>query len=140
VLKEAGADELINAVRTAAKGGLYVSPRIGAMLATTPSGDPYGGLTARELDVLRRLALGHTNAEIGEQLYLSTRTVESHRAHIQQKLRLTTRSDLVRWVLDHGLLDEPERPVGRTAVAITDARVGIPADATSDRRRQSRVS
>lgn len=106
VLKEAGADELINAVRTAAKGGLYVNPRIGALLATTASGDPYGGLTGRELDVLRRLALGHTNGEIGEQLYLSTRTVESHRAHIQQKLRLTSRSDLVRWVLDHGLLDE----------------------------------
>jgi two-component system response regulator NreC len=56
--------------------------------------------------VLQLIALGHTNADIGGQLFLSTRTVESHRAHIQQKLRLSTRAELVRYALDHGLLTD----------------------------------
>jgi two-component system response regulator NreC len=60
--------------------------------------------------VLRLIALGNTNAEIGAQLYLSVRTVESHRAHIQQKLRRTSRAELVRYALDHGLLDDDRRP------------------------------
>ena len=51
------------------------------------------------------IALGHTNAEIGEQLYISVRTVETHRAHILQKLRLGSRSELVRYALDHGLME-----------------------------------
>ena len=62
-------------------------------------------LSERELDVLRLIALGHTNAEIGEQLFLSMRTVETHRSHIQHKLRRTTRAELVRYALDHGLMD-----------------------------------
>jgi two-component system, NarL family, response regulator NreC len=57
------------------------------------------------VEVLRLIALGHTNSEIAGQLYLSVRTVESHRAHIQQKLRLASRADLVRYALDHGLID-----------------------------------
>ncbi|MCU0258062.1 MAG: response regulator transcription factor [Solirubrobacteraceae bacterium] len=61
-------------------------------------------LTDRETEVLRLIALGHTNAEIAEQLHLSVRTVESHRAHIQQKLRRTTRAELVRYALDRGLV------------------------------------
>ncbi|HEX5927092.1 MAG TPA: LuxR C-terminal-related transcriptional regulator [Baekduia sp.] len=64
-------------------------------------------MTEREVQILRLIALGHTNAEIGDQLFLSVRTVESHRAHIQQKLRRTSRADLVRYAIDHGLLDEP---------------------------------
>ena len=55
--------------------------------------------------MLRLIALGHTNTEIAEQLFLSTRTVETHRAHIQQKLRRTSRSELVRYALDHGLVN-----------------------------------
>jgi two-component system response regulator NreC len=62
-------------------------------------------LSEREVEVLRLIALGHTNAEIAGQLYLSVRTVESHRAHIQQKLRLSTRAELVRYALDRGLLE-----------------------------------
>jgi two-component system response regulator NreC len=58
------------------------------------------------VEILRLIALGHTNVEIGEQLYLSVRTVESHRAHIQQKLRRSSRAELVRYALDHGLLEE----------------------------------
>ena len=55
--------------------------------------------------MLRLIALGHTNSEIAEQLFLSTRTVETHRAHIQQKIRRTSRAELVRYALDHGLLE-----------------------------------
>ena len=55
--------------------------------------------------MLRLIALGHTNAEIAEQLFLSIRTVESHRAHIQQKLRLSGRAELVRYALEHDLVD-----------------------------------
>ena len=62
-------------------------------------------LSAREVEVLRLIALGHTNAEIGEQLFLSVRTVETHRSHIQRKLDLTTRADLVRYALERGLLE-----------------------------------
>ena len=72
--------------------------------AQTPTGPP-GDLTERELDVLRLIALGHTNNEIAEQLYLSVRTVETHRAHIQQKLGLSTRAELVRYALDNDLID-----------------------------------
>jgi two-component system response regulator NreC len=63
------------------------------------------GLTEREVEVLRLIALGHTNVEIGERLYLSTRTVETHRAHIQRKLRRTSRAELVRYALEHHLVD-----------------------------------
>jgi len=62
-------------------------------------------LSERERDVLRLIALGHTNAEVAEQLYISIRTVESHRAHIQQKLGLSTRAELVRYALEHGLVE-----------------------------------
>ncbi len=65
---------------------------------------PPDDLSEREVDVLRRIALGYTNAEIAEQLYLSVRTVETHRQHIQQKLRLTTRAELVQYALSRGLL------------------------------------
>ena len=69
-----------------------------------PPGPP-DDLSERELEVLRLIALGHTNSEIAEKLFLSTRTVETHRAHIQQKIRRTSRAELVRYALDHGLLE-----------------------------------
>ena len=106
VLKEAADEELLEAVKLAARGDTYLNPRLGARLAAQPpppSGPP-DGLSDRELEVLRLIALGHTNAEIGQQLYLSTRTVETHRAHIQQKTRRETRADLVRYAIDHGLI------------------------------------
>jgi two-component system response regulator NreC len=105
VLKEAADAELVQAVRMAAAGQTYLQPELGARLAAEPDGGPPDDLTDRELEVLRLIALGHTNSEIAEQLYLSVRTVESHRAHIQQKLRLTTRSELVRYALERGLVD-----------------------------------
>jgi two-component system, NarL family, response regulator NreC len=107
VLKEAADEELVAAVRAAAEGRTYLNPELGARLAAapaTPTGPP-DDLTEREVDILRLIALGHTNAEIGQLLYLSVRTVESHRAHIQQKLGRTTRADLVRYALDHGFVD-----------------------------------
>ena len=106
VLKEAAEVELVEAVRCAASGEGYLNPRLGARVAAAPTGPP-DDLSQRELDVLRLIALGHTNSEIGEQLYLSIRTVETHRSHIQQKLRLNTRSELVRYALERGLVQVP---------------------------------
>ena len=107
VLKEAADEELLGAIRLAAAGDTYLNPRLGARIAAAPAqpDGPPDDLTTREVDVLRLIALGHTNAEIGEQLFLSTRTVETHRAHIQQKLRRSTRAELVRYALEHGLVD-----------------------------------
>ena len=107
VLKEAADAELVGAVRAAAEGRTYLNPELGARLAAAPPepAGPPDDLTEREVEILRLIALGHTNAEIGERLFLSVRTVESHRSHIQQKVRLSTRAELVRYALDHRLLD-----------------------------------
>ncbi len=105
VLKEAADDELVKAVRMAAAGETYLQPELGARLAAEPAPSAADDLSDREVEVLRLIALGYTNNEIAEQLYLSVRTVESHRAHIQQKLRLTTRSELVRYALERGLVE-----------------------------------
>ena len=105
VLKEAADAELVQAVRSAAAGDTYLQPALGARLAAGADGRQGDELSDRERDVLRLIALGHTNAEVAEQLYISIRTVESHRAHIQQKLRLSTRAELVRYALEHGLVE-----------------------------------
>ncbi len=106
VLKEAADAELVSAVRAAADGRTYLNPELGARMAAAPPvpAGPPDDLTGRELEILTLIALGHTNAEIGGQLFLSVRTIESHRAHIQQKTRRGTRAELVRYALDHGLL------------------------------------
>ncbi|HYZ20194.1 MAG TPA: response regulator transcription factor [Gaiellaceae bacterium] len=111
VLKEAADAEVVDAVREIAAGGQYVHPELGARLVAADAeararsaADP---LSDREREVLRLLALGHTNQEIAGMLYLSVRTVETHRAHIMQKLRLETRAELVRHAIDQGLLEEP---------------------------------
>ncbi len=104
VLKEAADEELIDAVRRAAANERYLNPRLGARLASEPASGLPGGLSEREVEVLRLIALGHTNSEIAAKLFLSVRTVETHRAHIQQKLRLSTRSELVRYALDQRLI------------------------------------
>jgi len=105
VLKEAADAELVQAVRSAAAGDTYLQPTLGAKLAAGVDGQDGDDLSERERDVLRLIALGHTNAEIAERLYISIRTVESHRAHIQQKLRVSSRSQLVRYALEHGLVE-----------------------------------
>jgi two-component system response regulator NreC len=110
VLKESADDELVQAVETAAAGGTYLNPRLGAALAAAPPAPtgPPDHLTEREAEILRLIALGHTNTEIAGMLYLSVRTVETHRAHIQQKICRTTRAELVAYALEHGLVDVPE--------------------------------
>jgi two-component system response regulator NreC len=104
VLKEAADEELVQAVRLAAVGERYLNPRLGARIASEPPPGPPDDLSERELDVLRLIALGHTNGEIAEQLFLSVRTVETHRSHLQQKLRLSTRAELVGYALERGLI------------------------------------
>ena len=111
VLKDAADDELVEAVRLAARGESYLNPRLGARIAAEPPPGPPDGLSGREVDVLRLIALGHTNGEIAEKLFLSVRTVETHRSHIQQKVRLSTRAELVGYAREHRLLDdEPAKP------------------------------
>ena len=112
VLKEAADNEVVAAIREVAGGGRYVNPELGARLvaadadaAKLAEADP---LSDREREVLRLLALGHTNQEIAKMLYISVRTAETHRAHIMQKLHLSSRADLVRYALANGLLSEPE--------------------------------
>ena len=112
VLKEAADTDVVEAVRAVAAGERYVHPALGARLAAAEAeaqaaaeADP---LSDREREVLRLLALGHTNQEIAKMLFISVRTAETHRAHIMQKLRLTTRAELVRYALQHGLLEESE--------------------------------
>jgi two-component system response regulator NreC len=108
VVKEEADAQLIEAVHLAANGEPYLNPKLGARLATEPANDGApDGLSEREVEVLTSIALGHTNSEVASQLYLSVRTVESHRAHIQQKLRLTTRAELVHYALEHGLVRQP---------------------------------
>ena len=110
VLKEAADAEVVAAVREVARGGRYVNPELGARLVAAEADaarraeeDP---LSEREREVLRLLALGHTNQEIAKQLYISVRTAETHRAHIMQKLRLSSRAELVRYALAQGLLEQ----------------------------------
>jgi two-component system response regulator NreC len=104
VLKEAADDELVQAIRRAAAGDTYLQPALGAKLAAEPE-SAANDLSERETDVLRLIALGHTNAEIAERLYISVRTVETHRAHIQQKLGVSSRAELVRSALSRGLVE-----------------------------------
>ncbi|MEX2210986.1 MAG: response regulator transcription factor [Gaiellaceae bacterium] len=110
VLKEAADTEVVAAVRAVAAGERYVHPALGARLVEADAErrrraeeDP---LSDREREVMRLLALGHTNQEIAKMLYISVRTAETHRAHIMQKLRLTSRAELVRYAIAEGLLDE----------------------------------
>jgi two-component system, NarL family, response regulator NreC len=108
VLKDAPGAEMVHAVREVAGGRRYVNPDLGPRLAEADAhpdedADP---LSHREREVLRLLALGHTNQEIAQLLTISVRTAESHRAHVLQKLRLSSRAELVRYALAQGLLDE----------------------------------
>ena len=109
VLKEAADTDVVEAVRAVAAGERYVHPALGARLVQAESeerrraaSDP---LSSREREVLRLLALGHTNQEIAAQLFISVRTAETHRAHVMQKLSLSSRAELVRYALDHDLIE-----------------------------------
>jgi DNA-binding NarL/FixJ family response regulator len=113
LVKDVADLELVLAVRQVAAGRQYVDPSLGAALLGAESlgprpGGPGGELSERELNVLRQVALGYTNPQIAESLYVSVRTVESHRAHLQQKLDIKGRADLVRYARDLGLLETGE--------------------------------
>jgi two-component system response regulator NreC len=110
VLKEAADAEVVGAIHEVAAGGRYVHPTLGARLVAADAeararedADP---LSDREREVMRLLALGHTNQEIAQMLYISVRTAETHRAHIMQKLRLSSRAELVRHAIEQGLLED----------------------------------
>lgn len=104
VLKESADAELVEAIRAAVAGEHYLNPRLGAKVAAEPPPGPPDGLSERELEILRLIALGYTNSQVAEELFLSVRTVETHRAHIQQKLGLSDRAELVRYALDRKLV------------------------------------
>jgi two-component system, NarL family, response regulator NreC len=114
VLKEAADEEVVAAIRDIASGGSYVHPTLGARMVAADAADRAAAeadpLSDREREILRLLALGHTNQEIAKMLFISVRTAETHRAHIMQKLRLSTRAELVRHALAQGLLDDPDAP------------------------------
>jgi two-component system response regulator NreC len=104
VVKDLADVELAGAIREGAQGKQWVSPRVASRLGALDRALVEDKLSAREVEVLRLIALGHTNVEIAHQLDLSPRTVETHRARIHRKLELTTRAELVRYALGHGLL------------------------------------
>ncbi|HZD78535.1 MAG TPA: response regulator transcription factor [Actinomycetota bacterium] len=110
LLKEAASEELVNAVRCVASGERYVQSPLRRALAERPTPPPRHApipeprLSARELEVLTPLAFGHTNAEVASVLSVSRRTVETHRANLQRKLRIRSRADLTRYAVDQGLI------------------------------------
>jgi two-component system response regulator NreC len=110
VLKTASVEDLLRGIRAVARGETYLQPSLGVDLARRDPGR-FGidlgaaRLSTREQSVLRLLALGHTNAEIADIVGVSRRTVESHRAHIHQKVGCQTRAELVRYAHASGLVD-----------------------------------
>lgn len=104
VLKDQADAELVAAVRAAARGERYVSPCVAAALAGLATVEREGGLSTREVEVLRLTALGYTGAEIADRLHISRRTVDTHRANVHAKLGLHTRAELVDYALGHGLV------------------------------------
>jgi two-component system response regulator NreC len=109
VLKEAADTEVVSAIRQVAAGGSYVNPALGARMVAAAAKDTAEAqadpLSEREHEVLRLLALGHTNQEIAKALFISVRTAETHRAHIMRKLGLTSRAELVRYALGNQILE-----------------------------------
>lgn len=112
VLKQADAGELVRAIREVAAGRHYLSPPLSelaldayARRAGAPA-DPYHSLTPREQEVLRLVAEGRTNAEIAAELYISRRTVETHRAHLMKKLGLRTHVEVALYALRRGVVSQ----------------------------------
>jgi two-component system response regulator NreC len=104
VLKQAAERQLTEAIRTAAGGGSYIDPELGGLVAQLGA-DPLEALEDRDRELLRLLALGHTNREIGEKLFLSVRAVEVNRAKLLEKLELSSRPELVRFAIAHGIIE-----------------------------------
>lgn len=104
VLKQAAERQLTEAIRTAAGGGSFIDPELGGRVAQMGA-DPLEALEDRDRELLRLLALGHTNREIGEKLFLSVRAVEVNRAKLLEKLGLNSRPELVRFAIAHGIIE-----------------------------------
>lgn len=104
VLKQAAERKLTEAIRIAAVGGSYIDPELGGAMAKLEA-DPLDDLGERDRELLRLLALGHTNREIGEQLFLSVRAIEVNRAKLLEKLGISSRPDLVRFAIDNGIIE-----------------------------------
>jgi two-component system, NarL family, response regulator NreC len=118
VVKEAGVEELVRAIRAVARGQRYFSAPLseqalehhaGRMEETAP--DPYHTLTFREREVLQLTAEGHSSSEIGERLFISPRTVESHRANLMRKLSVRNQKELIRYAVGRGLLPGRSEPL-----------------------------
>jgi two-component system response regulator NreC len=109
VLKQAADRNLTEAIRIAAGGGSYTDPELGGAIAKLEA-DPLEGLSDRELELLRLLALGHTNREIGERLFLSVRAIEVNRAKLLEKLGIESRPELVRFAIANGVIEVGPRP------------------------------
>jgi two-component system, NarL family, response regulator NreC len=113
VLKRGAADELVRAIRTVASGATYVDPTLAGTLLRKAAGPPRASASAaadplsdREEEVLRRIAWGESNKEIGAQLGISTKTVETYKARITEKLGLRSRTEMVRYAVRRGWLSE----------------------------------
>jgi two-component system response regulator NreC len=104
VLKQAAERKLTEAIRIAAAGGSYIDPELGGALAKLEA-DPLDSLDERERELLRLLALGHTNREIGERLFLSVRAIEVNRAKLLEKLGIESRPDLMRFAIANGIIE-----------------------------------
>ena len=105
VVKHSAARELVEAIRVVIGGDTYINPQLGARVASEPPPGPPDDLTPRERDVLGLLALGYMNPEIAEQLVISVRTVETHRANIHRKTGVTSRAELIAYALEKGLVE-----------------------------------
>ena len=119
VVKDAADEELADAIDAVLADRIYVHPALAARLVL---GEPEDDLTERERQILRLIALGYTNQEIAGQLFLSVRTIEAHRRHILDKLRLTTRAELV--ALRARAPHRRDRPDLTVARVVTDPRHG----------------
>ena len=114
ILKEAAGTELISAIRIVTSGRFYMSPSaqsmmVGDYLQRVRSGeerDSYSALTEREREILKLVAEGHTNNQIAERLFISPKTVDTHRTHIMDKLNLHSRAELVKYAMRRGLLED----------------------------------
>jgi DNA-binding NarL/FixJ family response regulator len=104
VAKHASDTDLLDAIRRVASGSRYVDPELGGDLVVSDAATLTEPISERERDVLFLLAVGYTNQEIAATLFISVRTVETHRAHIMRKLTLKTRAELVLYALANGLI------------------------------------
>ena len=106
--KESAPEQLVAAVRKALEGGKYVSAALAEQLATglgTPSAEPLATLSDREMEVLCLIAGGKTPTDIADTLALSIKTISTYRARLLEKLKLKTTADLIRYALDHKLVE-----------------------------------